>query len=330
MVTRATMHDTTTPNRRASSDLHDMVLILGGTFVMGSDHHYPEEAPAHPVRVDSFWIDAVPVTNRRFAAFVAATGHRTTAEIAPKAEDYPGALPHLLQAGSLTFNPPSEPIPLGNATVWWAWTFGACWRHPEGPGSSIAGRQDHPVLHVTFADALAFARWDGKDLPTEAEWEVAARGGQEDAEFAWGDELVPGGKHMANTWQGRFPFENLAEDGYARTSPVRSYKPNGFGLYDMIGNTWEWTQDWYLPGHQVGPAKACCVPLNPRGPRMGDSIDPDDPARIPRKVLKGGSHLCAPNYCRRYRPAARHPEPVDTSTSHIGFRCVCRPRSDAT
>jgi formylglycine-generating enzyme len=293
---------------------------------MGSNDHYPEEAPVHTVSVDPFWIDAVPVTNLQFGAFVAATGHRTTAEIAPRAEDYPGALQHMLRAGSLTFNQPRGPVPLGNAHAWWAWTAGACWRRPFGPKSSIAGLEDHPVVHVSFADALSYARWAGKDLPTEAEWEYAARGGLDGAVYAWGEDLRPGGVCMANTWQGRFPFENLAEDGFAGTSPVRSYPPNGFGLYDMIGNIWEWTQDWYLPRHHPDPSKDCCMPRNPRGSEMNDSIDPNDPARIPRKVLKGGSHLCAPNYCRRYRPAARHPEPVDTSTSHVGFRCVRRSR----
>jgi formylglycine-generating enzyme required for sulfatase activity len=303
-----------------------MVWIPGGTFQMGSSDHYPEEAPVHTVAVNPFWIDAVPVTNHQFGAFVAATGHRTTSEIAPRAEDYPGALPHMLRAGSLTFNQPRGPVPLGNAHAWWAWTAGACWRRPFGPKSSIAGLEDHPVVHVSFADALSYAQWAGKDLPTEAEWEFAARGGLDGATYAWGEDLRPGGVHMANTWQGRFPFENLAEDGFAGTSPVRSYPPNGYGLYDMIGNTWEWTQDWYLPRHQPNPSRACCMPRNALGAGMNDSIDPNDPARIPRKVLKGGSHLCAPNYCRRYRPAARHPEPVDTSTSHVGFRCVRRPR----
>ncbi len=308
----------------AQSGADDMVMVPGGTFLMGSDHHYPEEAPAHRVTVDPFRIDAVPVTNRQFRAFVAATGHRTTAETAPRPEDYPGALPHMLRPGSLTFRPPTGPFSMANYLSWWDYTFGADWRHPYGPQSTLAGLEDHPVVHVSYADALGYARWAGKDLPTEAEWEFAARGGLERAEFAWGDDLAPGGTHLANTWQGQFPVENRLEDGFARTSPVRTYPPNGFGLFDMIGNTWEWTQDWYVPRHNAESAKACCIPKNPRGPRAQDSLDPNDPARIPRKVLKGGSHLCAPNYCRRYRPAARHPEPVDTSTSHVGFRCVRR------
>lgn len=303
-----------------------MAPIPGGTFVMGSDNHYPEEAPTHRVTVDSFWMDVTPVTNRQFAAFVAATGHRTFAEIPPRAEDYPGALPHMLRAGSLTFRPPVGPFSMSNHLHWWDYTFGAYWRAPTGPGSSLDGLWDHPVVHVAYADALAYAQWAGKDLPTEAEWEYAARGGLDGAEYAWGDELTLDGRHHANTWQGRFPLENTQEDGFARTSPVKSYPPNGYGLYDMIGNTWEWTQDWYIPRHQADAAKACCIPRNPLGPARADSIDPADPARIPRKVLKGGSHLCAPNYCQRYRPAARHPEPVDTSTSHVGFRCVQRNR----
>jgi formylglycine-generating enzyme required for sulfatase activity len=203
---------------------------------------------------------------------------------------------------------------------------GADWRHPQGPGSSIAGREQHPVVHVAYADAQAFATWEGKVLPSEAEWERAARGGLDGAEFSWGDELAPGGVHHANTWQGTFPWESLDEDGFEGTSPVGAFPPNGYGLVDIIGNVWEWTTDWFHPRHPEEAAKACCIPRNPRGPREEDSFDPQQPAiRIPRKVLKGGSHLCAPNYCRRYRPAARHPEPVDTSTCHIGLRCILRP-----
>lgn len=302
-----------------------MKRIAGGTFRMGSDVHYPEEAPAHKASVDPFWIDETPVTNAQFRKFVKATGHKTFAEIAPKAEDYPGALPHMLKPGSLVFTPPTGWFDPGQFLSWWDFRFGANWRRPYGKGSSIRGKDDHPVVHVAYADALDYAEWAGKDLPTEAEWECAARSGLDGAEYVWGDELVPDGRHMANTWQGQFPTENLCEDGHARTSPVRAFPPNGFGLYDMIGNVWEWTTDWYAARHDVDPNKACCIPTNPRGPREDESYDPAQPAiRIPRKVLKGGSHLCAPNYCRRYRPAARHPEPVDTSTSHVGFRCVKR------
>jgi sulfatase modifying factor 1 len=303
----------------------DMIRVDGGTFRMGSDKHYPEEAPVHKVSVDGFWIDKTPVTNSQFAAFVEATKHVTTAEIKPKAKDYPGALPHMLYAGSLVFTPPGHPVDLRDWSQWWQFLKGADWRHPYGPESDLAGKDDHPVVHVSFDDARAYARWAGKDLPTEAEWEFAARGGLDGAEFAWGDEFTPGGRHMANTWQGDFPQHNRNDDGFERTSPVGSFPPNAFGLYDMIGNVWEWTKDWYSPKHEADKDKACCVPHNPRGARKEDSYDPCAPeVTIPRKVLKGGSHLCAPNYCRRYRPAARHAHPVDTSTSHIGIRCVVR------
>jgi len=194
-----------------------------------------------------------------------------------------------------------------------------------GPGSSIDGLGDHPAVHVSFADAEAFARWQGKALPTEAEWEFAARGGLDGKAYAWGDEFLLHDRHLANTWQGEFPWQNSARDGYERTSPVGAFPPNGYGLVDVIGNVWEWTTDWYLPRHPDEAVQAGCVPRNPRGPAMETSYDPSQPAIvIPRKVLKGGSHLCAPNYCRRYRPAARFPEPIDTSTCHVGFRCIRR------
>jgi sulfatase modifying factor 1 len=303
----------------------DMVWIPGGTFRMGSDHHYPEEAPVHRVTVDGFWIDRTPVTNRRFKQFVKATGHVTTAEILPDPKDYPGALSHMLYAGSLVFVRPPSTFDLHDWCQWWSFMKAADWRHPYGPKSNINTSDDHPVVHVSFSDALAYARWAGKDIPTEAEWEFAARGGLDGAEFAWGDEFTPGGVHMANTWQGNFPLQNLNQDGYARTSPVSAFAPNGYDLHDMIGNVWEWTADWYAPKHEADAPKACCIPENPRGGREEGSYDPGLPnIRIPRKVLKGGSHLCAPNYCRRYRPAARHAEAVDTSTSHVGFRCVRR------
>jgi formylglycine-generating enzyme len=308
-----------------SSPHADMVWIPGGTFRMGSDRHYTEEAPVHSVTVGGFWIDRTPVTNRQFREFVRATGHVTFAEIAPDAKDYPGALPNMLRAGSLVFAPPKHPVDLDDWSQWWTFKFGADWRRPYGPRSSLNGLNEHPVVHVAYSDALAYAKWARKDLPTEAEWEFAARGGLDGAEFAWGDEFTPGGKQMANTWQGAFPRENMKLDGYERTSPVTAFPPNGYGVYDMIGNVWEWTTDWYSAGYEADADKACCIPLNPRGGREDASYDPCQPEiRIPRKVLKGGSHLCAPNYCRRYRPAARHPEPVDTSTSHVGFRCIVR------
>jgi len=240
-------------------------------------------------------------------------------------------LPHMVYAGSLMFLPPNHPVSLRDFSQWWTFAKGAQWRHPYGPGSNIRGLDDHPVVHVAFSDTLAYAKWAGKDLPTEAEWEFAARGGLDGAEFAWGDEFTPAGRHMANTWQGEFPRQNANADGFERTSPVTAFPPNGYGLYDMIGNVWEWTADWYSPRHEADAPKACCIPQNPRGGREDGSYDPRTTnVKIPQKVIKGGSHLCAPNYCRRYRPAARHAEPVDTSTSHLGFRCIRRGTADAS
>ena len=254
-----------------------------------------------------------------------ATGHVTFAEIPPDPKNYPGALPEMIFAGSLVFTPPLHPVDLENWGEWWTFLKGADWRHPYGPKTDINGRENHPVVHIAYSDALAYAKWDGKDLPSEAEWEFAARGGLNGAEFAWGDDFTPGGRHRANTWQGEFPRENRCEDGFDRTSPVMAFPANGYGIYDMIGNVWEWTSDWYTPKHEADAPKACCIPENPRGGREDGSYDPRQPnIRIPRKVIKGGSHLCAPNYCRRYRPAARHAEAIDTSTSHLGFRCVKR------
>jgi formylglycine-generating enzyme required for sulfatase activity len=306
-----------------------MVWIEGGTFRMGSERHYAEERPMRWVAVDGFWIDARPVTNREFAAFVRATGWVTTAERPPDPADYPGALPELLAPGSLVFTPTDGPTPLDSLHAWWRYTLGADWRHPLGPDSSLAGLWDHPVVHVAWADVEAYARWAGKATPTEAEWEYAARGGLDGAEFAWGDELFPNGRIMANTWLGQFPFQTAKPGGRFRTSRVGAFPANGYGLHDMIGNTWEWTQDWWSA---QGPeaASPCCAPRNPRGGTETESRDLSCPGgHIPRKVLKGGSHLCAPSYCRRYRPAARHPQPIDTSTSHIGFRCVARTPSES-
>jgi sulfatase modifying factor 1 len=305
-----------------------MIRIEGGTFRMGADRHYPEEAPAHRVTVDGFWIDRAPVTNRQFRVFVKSTGYVTFAEIAPDANDYPGALPNMLEPGSMVFSPPSYPVDLRDCSQWWTFRHGANWKKPYGPVSSIKGYEDHPVVHVAFKDAEAYARWAGKELPTEAEWEFAARGGLDDAEYAWGDEFAPGGRLMANTWQGDFPHRNNAPGTYKRTTPVGSFPPNGYGLSDMIGNVWEWTTDWYTSKHHAEVEKACCIPANPRGGSEEASFDPRQPRiRIPRKVVKGGSHLCAPSYCRRYRPAARHAQPIDTSMSHVGFRCIARERS---
>jgi formylglycine-generating enzyme required for sulfatase activity len=294
-----------------------MVWIPGGTFAMGSDVHYPEEAPAREVTVDGFWMDERPVTNLEFLRFVKDTGHVTFAEREPDATQYPDAKPEMLVAGSVIFQRTQGPVDLSNHFNWWVWTPGADWRHPEGPDTSLHGRERHPVVHVVFADAEAYATWAGKELPTEAEWEYAARGGLDGAEFAWGDELFPKRKPMANTWQGEFPYENTLLDGYEGTSPVGSFPPNGYGLYDVCGNVWEWTSDWFAPG---GETPSPCCGGDPRAA----SIDPNDPTAIPRRVMKGGSHLCAPNYCRRYRPAARMAQAIDTSTNHLGFRCLVR------
>ena len=304
-----------------------MVHLSGGTFTMGSERFYPEERPLRRVKVDPFWIDATPVTNRQFAAFVDATGYRTTAEVAPDPKDYPGMDPTLAQPGALVFTRTPHPVPLNDFSQWWRFTPGADWRHPLGPDSSIAGLEDHPVVQVSYPDALAYCEWAGKSLPTEAEWEFAAKGGNDRREYAWGDELAPGGRMLANFWQGLFPYANTLEDGWERTSPVRSFPPNEYGLYDVIGNVWEWTRDWYAQPRAAEKRKpdACCTIDNPRGGRKAESYDPHTPAlKIGRRVLKGGSHLCAENYCQRYRPAARQGQAVDTSTSHIGFRCVVR------
>ena len=300
-----------------------MRWIPGGTFRMGSDTHYPEEAPAHQVTVDGFWMDRTPVTNAAFERFVEATGYITLAERPANAADYPGAKPELLVPSSVVFCKPQGRVDLSNHYNWWSYVAGANWRHPSGPGSSIEALWDHPVVHIAAEDAEAYASWLGKVLPTEAEWELAARGGLAAAEFAWGSELTPGGTYMANTWQGEFPVHNSSEDGYEATSPVGSYPANGYGVYDLIGNVWEWTTDWYQEHARLDAG--CCGASNPRGGKREESYDPSTPEiKIPRRVIKGGSYLCALNYCRRYRPAARRPQPVDTSTCHVGFRCIVR------
>ncbi|ASY71755.1 sulfatase-modifying factor 1 [Sinorhizobium fredii USDA 205] len=301
----------------------EMVWIPGGTFLMGSDRHYPEEAPAHKVAVTGFWMDVCTVTNRGFAAFVEATGYVTLAERPVNPKDYPGSKPDMLAPASVVFSKPRTRVDLRNHYNWWAYLRGANWRHPHGPGSSIEHLYDHPVVHVAYEDAEAYAMWARKELPTEAEWEFAARGGLEAAEYVWGDEWTPGGRPMANTWQGEFPWQNLCGDGYETTSPVASFPGNGYGLYDMAGNVWQWTSDWYQDHGKID--SPCCTISNPRGGDQADSIDPLQPhLKIPRRVMKGGSYLCAANYCRRYRPAARMAQPVDTSTCHVGFRCITR------
>jgi formylglycine-generating enzyme len=302
----------------------DMVWISGGTFRMGSDRHYPEESPSHKVKVAGFWISKHTVSNAEFERFVDDTGYVTLAERPANPADYPGAKPELLVPASVVFRKPEGPVDLRNPYNWWTYEAGANWRHPRGPHSSIDSLLDHPVVHVAFEDAEAYARWGGQKLPTEAEWEFAARGGLDEAEFTWGNDVMPNGTPMANTWQGEFPWQNLVADGYEWTAPAGSFPPNGYGLFDMAGNVWEWTIDWYQDHSRI--KSACCTIDNPRGGEREQSLDPRTPGiRIPRKVMKGGSYLCAPNYCRRYRPAARMAQAIDTSTCHLGFRCVVRP-----
>ena len=306
-----------------------MAWIPGGTFLMGSDVHYPEEAPAHRVTVHGFWMDIRTVTNQQFGSFVRSTGYVTVAERSPDPNDYPDADPALLAPSSSVFVKPAHRVDLGNPYNWWTYVAGAQWRHPQGPGSTIDHLADHPVVHLAWDDVQAYARWAGKELPTEAEWEFAARGGLDGAPYAWGTEFTPGGRWMANTWQCEFPIQNTGDDGYEGTAPVGSYPANGYGLRDMIGNVWEWTSDWFAP-HEV-PAHSCCAVENPRGGSREGSFDPGlQGISIPRRVMKGGSHLCAPNYCQRYRPAARMPQSVDTSTSHLGFRCIRRAPAPVT
>jgi formylglycine-generating enzyme len=304
-----------------------MQWIPGGTFRMGSDKFYPEEAPVHTVAVSGFWMDPHAVTNAQFATFVDSTGYRSLAERPPDPALYPGAQPELLTPGSAVFFMPEGDAELDDMHSRWAYVPGASWRHPEGPASTIRGREQDPVVHVAFEDAAAYAAWAGKELQTEAEWEFAARAGLDGAVFCWGDEFTPGGRYMANTWQGRFPFQDIGADGFVGRAPVGSFPSNGYGLYDMAGNVWEWTTDWwYAACHLTEVDAPCCVPRNPRGAPEALSNDPAQPeVRIPRKVIKGGSYLCAPNYCRRYRPAARYPQMIDTTTCHIGCRCIIRP-----
>lgn len=317
-MTTPTAHDARTA---------DLVRLDGGLFTMGSDDHYPEEVPAHPVRVDGFRIDPYAVTNERFDAFVTATGYVTVAERPLDPALYPGAPAENLVPGSMVFTPTTGPVDLRHLSQWWAWVPGASWRHPEGPGSGIDERGEHPVVQVAHEDATAFAAWASASLPTEAQWEYAARGGLDGAEFTWGDEARPGGRLLANTWDGPdFPWRSTGESGWSRTAPVGSFPPNRYGLFDMAGNVWEWTDDWWTERHPAA-SDACCAPANPRGGKAEASHDPRQPQfAVPRKVIKGGSFLCADTYCRRYRPAARRPQAVDTGMSHVGFRCV---RADA-
>jgi formylglycine-generating enzyme required for sulfatase activity len=287
-----------------------MVRLPAGRFTMGSDQHYAEEMEPHEVQLKGFWIDRHDVTNAQFARFVAATGYRTLAERGRDGEA-DASLPAAMRVpGSAVFVRGAD----GQAGRW-RFVPGAHWRQPEGPGSHLEGRANHPVVHIAYEDALAYARWLGRDLPTEAQWEYAARGGLEGAPYAWGASFTPGGRHQANTWQGEFPRRQAVEDGFAGTSPVGCFAANGWGLYDMVGNVWQWTATWYRPGHPDTPQR------DPQGPSQRDSLDPGQPG-VPARVIKGGSHLCAPNYCMRYRPAARQPREPGFGTSHLGFRTV--------
>ncbi|OBI73159.1 formylglycine-generating enzyme family protein [Mycobacterium sp. E740] len=292
--------------------LTELVELPGGSFRMGSTRFYPEEAPAHTVDVPAFAVERHPVTNAQYGEFVAATGYRTVAEEPLDPGLYPGAAPQDLVPGALVFTPTPGPVDLRDWRQWWQWVPGADWRHPAGPGDenwSFADRPDHPVVQIAYPDAAAYARWAGRRLPTEAEWEYAARGGA-DTTYPWGEEVSPGGRLMANTWQGTFPYRNTGANGWVGTSPVGTFPPNGFGLLDMIGNVWEWTTTRFSAHHRLGgTVTACCAPSGPADPTVN-------------QTLKGGSHLCAPEYCHRYRPAARSPQSQDSATTHIGFRCV--------
>ena len=294
-------------------DKAGMVFVPGGTFRMGSERHMPEERFTHVVRVDGFWIDRHEVTNAQFRKFVEATGYVTLAERGLDPKAHPELPKEALAAGSVVFIRPTDVRRGGSVTQWWQYVPGTNWRRPAGPGSSIEGKGNHPVVHIAYEDALAYARWRGHSLPTEAQWEFAARGGR-DGEDDYSSAYDAAGKPIANTWQGLFPVLNTNEDGYVGSAPVGCFKPNGYGLYDMIGNVWEWTSDWYRPGHLREPAE------NPTGPDIGALRQVQ--GQSPRRVIKGGSHLCASNYCARYRPAARQPQEVDLSAAHLGFRTV--------
>jgi formylglycine-generating enzyme required for sulfatase activity len=275
---------------------------------------FGDAQPVHEVELDGFWMDRTPVTNAQFGEFVRATGYITVAERKPNAADFPGVPEQDLVPGSVVFSPPTDAVPLDDARQWWRYVPGADWRHPEGPGSSTAGRENHPVVHVAFEDAEAYARWAGKRLPTEAEWEYAARGGFDQLPYIWGRELTPKGRWMANTFQGHFPDKNTKKDGYEGTSPVGSFPPNAFGLHDMAGNVWQWCSDWYRPDYYAHSPKK-----NPKGPK--DSFDPQEPNQK-KRVQRGGSFLCSDQYCSRYMPGGRGKGAIDTGSSHVGFRCV--------
>ncbi len=302
-----------------------MVWITGGEFSMGAEE-FPDAQPWHRVSVDGFWMDKTEVTNDQFAKFVKATKYVTLAEQAPRAEDFPGAPPENLVAGSVVFSPPGHPVKLNNHFQWWSYVKGANWRHPEGPKSTLKDRGNYPVVHIAYQDALAYAKWAGKRLPTEAEFEYAQRGGLERKPYAWGDELNPGGQFMANTFQGHFPEKNTKEDGHERAAPVASFPPNKYGLYDMAGNVWEWTSDWYRHDYYKTLVAQGPVARNPQGP--ADSFDPSEPG-VKKKVHRGGSFLCTDQYCARYIAGGRGKGEPDTGTNHVGFRLVKSPAAAA-
>jgi formylglycine-generating enzyme required for sulfatase activity len=291
-----------------------MVWVPGGRYWMGANDPDFPDAPEHLVYVDGFWMDKHEVTNAEFARFVEATGYKTVAEQPLDPAEFPGADPALLKPGSIVFKPPAGPVPLDNHLQWWTYVPGANWRHPEGPDSTIEGRENHPVVHIAWDDAVAYAKWSGKRLPTEAEWEMAARGGLDRSEYCWGDELRQGGNWQSNIWQGNFPNENSASDGFRGSAPVGSFRPNGYGLYDVSGNVWEWCSDWYLPDYYLSSPQR-----NPKGP--DHSFDPAEPG-IAKRVQRGGSFMCADSYCRRYVPAARGKGEPKSAAGHIGFRCA--------
>lgn len=299
-----------------------MVWIPPGEFLMGSDDPmFADARPIHPVHVDGFWMDETEVINAAFAGFVEATGYVTIAERRPDPADYPGAPPDLLVPGSIVFTAPSAPVPLDSHVRWWSFVPGANWRHPDGPGSTIEGRDDHPVVHIAYDDAVAYAAWAGNRLPTEAEWEHAARGRKSQAPFVWGHEAHPAGGHPANIHQGIFPHQNTAEDGYVATAPVRAFPANDFALFGMSGNVWEWTSDWYRPdtyARRVQAAGGTTI-RNPTGP--ADSFDPSEPG-LAKRVQKGGSFLCTDQYCGRYRPGGRGKGDPTSAANHVGFRTV--------